>query len=557
MYFLINEGEGMTMETSNINIEKNEKMPKSFVLIFIITGVILVSLAGGIFFALAQDKDVIVSGVRINDMDASGLSCSAVKTKLEDRFQGQYQASKLNLSYQGNTWEIPFEAINGEPDYDAAIEQAYAIGHEGNMIEQLSQRYRKGEKIINIDIPIRYSEEKVSENLNSIKEKIESSSQNAAVLFQEGDIVLREEIIGRTLNEKRTLEIIRESMYQYPIEPVILCVDEDKPTITDDLLKNVEDVLGKFTTKFNAANIPRSHNVAVAAQAINNTMVKSGEIFSFNKVVGLRSKANGYVDAPVIVNNELVPGIGGGVCQVSSTLYNAVLYGNLGVKQRSNHSLAVGYVPLGQDATVADGAIDFQFMNTTAYPVYLKTKVKGNALTVWILGKKEIAGQSVQVVSNVVEVIEPLIETQEDDSLSVGTVVKEKAAKTGYKVRTTRIVRENGKVINEEDVFKSYYRPVKGMHVIGTKKTEADNPNDLDEGIQDTNDPSDQITPEADPSNEAIEIPVEDEGVIPSNQEAEETAAPSNDSNEIPTEDEELVPNIEPEVNDESAELEI
>lgn len=527
------------MEPSTINVEKNEKTPKSLVLIFIIAGIILMSLIGGVFLALAQDKDVITSGVRINDMDVSGLSRSAVKTKLEDRLQERYQNLKLNLFYQDDKWEIPFQTINGKLDYDAAIEEAYAIGHEGNIIEQLSQRYCQRERNINIDIPILYSEEKMNDIFNSIKETIESSSQNAAILLQQGNIVLQEGIIGYSLNEKRTLETIRESLQQYPVKSVMICVDEDKPVITTDLLKNVKDVLGKFTTHFNAANVPRSHNVAVAAQAINNTMVKSGEIFSFNKVVGHRSKKNGYVDAPVIVNNELVPGIGGGVCQVSSTLYNAVLYGNLGIKQRSNHSLAVGYVPLGQDATVADGIIDFQFINTTDYPVYLKTKVKGNALTIWALGKKESSEQSVQVVSEVTEVIEPLIETKEDVSLSVGTVVKEKAAKTGYKVRTTRIVRENGKVINQKDVFNSYYRPVKGLHVVGTKKAEVDKPNDLDEITQDTN-----------------EIPVEDEGVIPSNKVTPE-ADPSSDSNEIPVEDEELVPNIEPGVNDENGGLEI
>lgn len=145
------------------------------------------------------------------------------------------------------------------------------------------------------------------------------------------------------------------------------------------------DILGEFTTEFNKNNKSRSHNLALAANAINGTIVEPGEVFSFNKTVGSTSKANGYKLAKVFVSGQESKGYGGGVCQVSSTLYNAVEQAGLEVVEIHHHSRSVGYVENGQDATTSNrGKLDFKFENTLDVPIVINSEIFDNTVTVSI-----------------------------------------------------------------------------------------------------------------------------------------------------------------------------
>ncbi|MCR6545526.1 VanW family protein [Dehalobacterium formicoaceticum] len=140
--------------------------------------------------------------------------------------------------------------------------------------------------------------------------------------------------------------------------------------------------IGSFSTNFNASDKERTQNLKLAAQAIHNIELSPGKRFSFNETVGPRTPQRGYEKAGVFVNKELVDGYGGGICQVSSTLYNAVQNAGLSIVERHSHSLPVSYVPKGKDATVSYGALDFKFKNNLETPVSLKTRVEGNKLTI-------------------------------------------------------------------------------------------------------------------------------------------------------------------------------
>lgn len=143
-----------------------------------------------------------------------------------------------------------------------------------------------------------------------------------------------------------------------------------------------EVVVGTYTTYFNQAETGRNRNIELSALAINNVIIGRGDYFSFNTVVGPRDEANGYQPAPEIVNKELVMGIGGGVCQTSSTLFNAVDQLPVNYVERHHHSLDIGYVPKGRDATVSYGGLDFRFQNTTEVPFLIKTIYDKNFLTI-------------------------------------------------------------------------------------------------------------------------------------------------------------------------------
>ncbi|MFJ7732092.1 VanW family protein [Lysinibacillus sp. NPDC097231] len=147
----------------------------------------------------------------------------------------------------------------------------------------------------------------------------------------------------------------------------------------------LEDVVvASYTTYFKTADVGRNKNIELSAKAINNVIIGSGDHFSFNTVVGPRDEANGYQPAPEIINKKVVMGIGGGICQTSSTLFNAVDQISVKFVERHHHSLDVGYVPKGRDATVSYGGLDFRFQNTSDVPFLIKANYGKNSLTIEI-----------------------------------------------------------------------------------------------------------------------------------------------------------------------------
>jgi vancomycin resistance protein YoaR len=154
-----------------------------------------------------------------------------------------------------------------------------------------------------------------------------------------------------------------------------------------------EVVVGKYTTYFNAGVAGRTKNIELSADAINNVILGVGDVFSFNTTVGPSDEAHGYQPAEEIVNKKLVMGIGGGICQTSSTLFNAVDVLGVGYVEKHHHSLSVGYVPKGRDATVSYGGKDFRFENTTGVPLLLKAIVSKGSLTVEVRTSKDYQTQ--------------------------------------------------------------------------------------------------------------------------------------------------------------------
>jgi len=182
--------------------------------------------------------------------------------------------------------------------------------------------------------------------------------------------------------------------------------------------------------------------------------------------VGERTVEAGYLDAYIIVNGQFVPGLAGGICQVSSTLYNTGILANLSVTQRSNHDLAISYVPLGQDATVAFPDLDLKFLNNTGGYLLVRTKLGNNTITIELYGKVN-PGQEV-VIANTIESVIPFVEERlVDETLARGQTLVKQEGQQGYIVNTTRTVKVNGQVIKAEPLKKSRYQPLPKITAIG------------------------------------------------------------------------------------------
>ncbi len=227
--------------------------------------------------------------------------------------------------------------------------------------------------------------------------------------------------------------------------------------------------LGSYKSNYNQGDVSRSSNVALAAKLVNGTVIMPGEEFSYNTIVGKRTAEAGFKVAHVYMNNEVVDGIGGGICQVSSTLYCAVLYANLEVVERVNHQLPVSYVPLGQDATPDYGNIDFRFRNNTGYPLRVLAHASGGVMYASIEGYKDVK-EDVEIVPVRVASIPPTVKEEEDPTLPFGEREEVDKGSVGSVVETYKIVTAKGES-KKTLISKSTYAAEKAIVKVGTGPT--------------------------------------------------------------------------------------
>lgn len=242
--------------------------------------------------------------------------------------------------------------------------------------------------------------------------------------------------------------------------PVTLPLQTIPPAVTVDMLRaqGVDRKIAEFSTFFPISGEGRKHNIRSTAQTIHDTLLKPDEEFDYSQIIRATEKQFGFQEAPVILNGKLVPGIGGGICQVSTTLYNAVLRAGLKITERRNHSLPISYAPLGQDATFADGWINFRFRNTTGSHLLIRTDVTETGITVKLFGRMDEA-VTYEIVSNTIETIAPPVKVLANPTLAANQEVLLLEGKPGYVVETYRIRKKNGVVEAQERISKDTYSP--------------------------------------------------------------------------------------------------
>lgn len=264
--------------------------------------------------------------------------------------------------------------------------------------------------------------------------------------------------------------------------------------------------LSEYATNYSTADVGRSNNLALAARKMNNVVLAPGDVFSYNEIVGQRTYSEGFSTAKVILNGELVDGVGGGVCQVSSTLYNTVLFANLGVVSRQNHNLVVGYVPKGQDATVAYGSIDFKFKNTSEYPIKIQASASGGTMRASILGTKPESEEKVTISNRVVSVLPQAVKEINDPALPLGERVTVQKGSPGYVVETYKTLEKGGVKGEAKKISTSKYLAVETIVRVGTGAP-APAPEDVPAPPEDKPTPTASAPPGDKPSPPPVSAP--------------------------------------------------
>jgi vancomycin resistance protein YoaR len=225
--------------------------------------------------------------------------------------------------------------------------------------------------------------------------------------------------------------------------------------------------ISTFSTQYSSGNAPRASNIHLLASALNNTLIPPGEEFSFNKTIGPRTAAKGYVEAPVIMNGKLVPALGGGICQVGTTIFNAVFFSGLPVVERTNHSFYISHYPDGRDATVSWDGPDFRFKNDTPAWVLIKASWSSDSVTVSLYGTNP-GFQVSYATSNWTNRVPFSVQQVDDPRLPKGEQIVEDVGVDGHDVTVMRTVKKGGKVVRK-DVFSSHYRSKDQLTRVGTK----------------------------------------------------------------------------------------
>lgn len=289
---------------------------------------------------------------------------------------------------------------------------------------------------------------------------------------------------AETILKNHTLEGEEYSIPLKITQPEVL-----KESIEKNLFR---DKLSSYTTSFNANYIERSHNINLSGKAIDGTVIGPGQVFSYNDVVGDRTYETGYKNAKVYVGNQIVDGVGGGICQVSTTLYNAALFSDLEITNRANHSMTVSYVPLGQDAAVAYDLLDLAFRNNTEWPIRLNCIVRGGQITFEIWGTKSGPEKVIELENVIIKTIPFTTRYIDDPEMEEGKTSVEQWGSNGYVVDTYKITKVDGKVISKKKISTSSYVPIEQIEKRGTKKADGTSVDGGDKGIEEPDSQSDK-----------------------------------------------------------------
>ena len=290
-------------------------------------------------------------------------------------------------------------------------------------------------------------------DIEKIYNDVTKEAQNA--YYQSNPLKVYPEVIGVSFDKNYASNILKQDLDEYIIP---LTLTYPKITINQLDINIFQNTLGYFSTKYDISNKDRTTNLELAASKINGTVLSPGETFSYNKIVGARTISSGYKEAKVYSNGQVVDGIGGGICQISSTIYNSAIYANLNIVERYNHQFITSYVPAGRDATVVYGAKDLKFTNNRSYPIKIEVKVSNGIVTCAIYGLNETTEYDIDFDIETINATEPNVIYENDPSIEIGKEIIKQKGSIGATLNVYKVLKQDGKIISREFLSQDNYK---------------------------------------------------------------------------------------------------
>lgn len=503
---------------------------KIYIIIAIVLIVIGVLSTG---FALVNiNNENIISGVTINEIQVQGLSKEEAKNLLEKKIE-EKKNNEIKVYVNEEVQAILLSQIELAYDVEKAVEDAFQVGRGKNIFINNFNILKSQILGNNIDLNVTYNDELLNNIVQDIKNKIPNAVIQPSYCIEGEELiittgtkgltidgnVLKNKIIqtinlnlvedikiqtflvepedinieqiysevytevqdayyttkpfkvypevkGIDFNIEEAREILKEQKEEYIIK---LIITQPQKTTSDIGTEAFPDLLSTFSTRYDATNKTRTTNLQVAVNKINGVVVMPGETFSYNKTLGKRTYEAGYRDAAGYAGGKVVQMIGGGICQISSTLYDAVVYANLDIVERHNHAFTTSYVGAGKDATVVYGSLDFRFKNSRNYPIKIVSSLQNGIAKVSIYGIKEETEYDVEIVTTILNYIPYNVIYENDSSLASGTERVTQNGQKGCKSITYKILKLNGKEVSRSVLSTDTYSAMNKYISRGTK----------------------------------------------------------------------------------------
>ncbi len=421
-----------------------------------------------------QATDEIAANVSIAGVDVSGLTATEAQARLESRLLPSLPA-EVDLIHPNGTYTTSREELGVAVLPDEAVREAMRVGRTGSLLERIQTRLRLWRYGRDVRIPVWVDQRRLQQTLEEIAAQIDCEAVDAQIQVTDDEQVEKAPgKVGVTLQINESQAALQTALSD-PLQRVVeLVVVAQPPSISIEDLESIEVVLGSYSTPFNPGQVSRSHNLRLAIARVNNTVVQPGEEFSLNETVGPRSAKTGYRIAPIFRNNEVVPGIGGGVCQVSTTTYNVALLANMEMIERRSHSRPVAYCPTGRDATVVYGQTDMRFKNSLNHPILILGGGEGNRLWAKILGKAE-DDYDVKLIRTGLRRSGHATKEVPDPELEEGKQEIETEGRDGLRVTLIReVYSKDDELIDRQTMHNDVYPAQTEIVRVGTKPTAAE-----------------------------------------------------------------------------------
>lgn len=426
--------------------------------------------------ARAEVPDTALEGVFIENVSVGGMTeeeiTQAVNAKMEELKACTIRLIAGNQSVETTAGDLGLTFTNTD-----VVRQALYAGQRGNVLDRfLVQRYLQetGPEVLELSFSV--DADAVRSVVENQAGAMNTKAVDASLTLENGTFVVHEGQNGYVINTDASVEKIVSYMsgeWHGGNGDIVLVTDVEEAGGDPELLSLVQNKLGSSSTDYSGSNSSRKQNVKRGAELVNGTVLYPGEEFSMEAIAVPFSAENGYAPAASYEMGSVVETYGGGICQVSTTLYLAVLRAELEVTERSNHSMIVNYVKPSMDAAIAEGYKDFKFVNNTDAPIYIMGYADGSEIGFVIYGHEtRDPNRTVTYESETLTTTECTTELVEDPEAAYGTVTLKSSGHTGYTARLWKVVTVNGEETREQ-VNSSTYNMTPNTYAVGTKTDDA------------------------------------------------------------------------------------
>ncbi len=435
------------------------------------------------------DEKLILQGVLVDKTDLSGLDIKQAKDKLD---KAVVKLSKLEMTFtleDERKKSVPLSELGFHIDkMDEALKQAVNFGKEGSTLKRFKVCKAAEKKQLKKEISVVYkvTPEMVEKNLKQTFQDILHEPKDAKLVGGGNSPAIVEEVYGEGIDVKKTTDSINKFLnknWDRKVGNIKLTVKKEAPKICSKDLKGITDLLGTFTTYYGEADYGRVENLKNGVKKITDIVLMPGEELSVDQRLEPFTAENGYYESIGFEGNEVVKSMGGGICQIATTLYNAVLLSELEVTSRYAHSLMVHYVEPSFDATVANDTVDFKFRNNLDDPVYIESIATDGYIICNIYGKEtRDPNRTIQFVNEIVGTTPRKKEYKASDS-AIGTILTEKSGEDGISANLYKVIYENGQEVGREQVNHSEYHFLPQVILVGTASDDPNNTQKMNEAI--------------------------------------------------------------------------